>query len=138
MATDRYKVTIITACRGYVSSDPIPLTTEWVSLLCMCGWVGGWRREIIYFQNQIQPYHPAYLGRFWEYFVYGISSACVETSALQKCGLQVTHSMPVASLVPRPLSEKSRRGLATRPYIALSRADCRVRANQIAVLGTSR
>ena len=43
--------------------------------------------------------------------------------------------MVVASLVPRPLSEKSRRGLATRPYIALSRADCRVRANQIAVFG---
>ena len=37
-----------------------------------------------------------------------------------------------ASLVPRPLSEKSRRGLATVPYNGLSRAVCTVRANQIA------
>ena len=37
-----------------------------------------------------------------------------------------------SSLVPRPLSEKSRRGLATLPYIGLSRAVCTVRANQIA------
>ena len=36
------------------------------------------------------------------------------------------------SLVPTPLSEKSRRGLATVPYNGLSRAVCTVRANQIA------
>ena len=39
---------------------------------------------------------------------------------------------PLNSLVPRPLSEKSRRGLATLPYNGLSRAVCTVRANQIA------
>ena len=36
------------------------------------------------------------------------------------------------SLVPRPLSEKSRRGLAALPYNGLSRMVCTVRANQIA------
>ena len=36
------------------------------------------------------------------------------------------------SLVPTPLSEKSRRGLATVPYNGLSCAVCTVRANQIA------
>ena len=53
--------------------------------------------------------------------------------ALRGCVLLVL--LLLVSLVPRPLSEKSRRGLATRPYIALSRADCRVHANQIAVFG---
>ena len=37
-----------------------------------------------------------------------------------------------SSLVPTPLSENSRRGLATVPYNGLSRAVCTVRANQIA------
>ena len=36
------------------------------------------------------------------------------------------------SLVPTPLSEKSRRGLATLPYNGLSGAVCTVLANQIA------
>ena len=34
------------------------------------------------------------------------------------------------SLVPRPLSEKSRRGLATVPYNGLSHAVCTVRSNE--------
>ena len=49
--------------------------------------------------------------------------------------VESSRDMVECSLVPRPLSEKLRRGLATRSYIALSRADCRVRANQIAVFG---
>ena len=45
---------------------------------------------------------------------------------------------PPLSLVPRPLSEESRRGLATVPYNGLSRAVGTVRANQIAEFSTSR
>ena len=41
-------------------------------------------------------------------------------------------AMVKGSLVPTPLSEKSRRGLATVPYNGLSRAVCTVCANQIA------